>query len=105
MPAHQELATPAPIDDEEPNEFVDEPEPELEALADEAPSEAVSVDAEVLGDPEPGEEFPAGPGDAPVGGPDETLESGGAAVSASRTTRTAACRSRSSQPEEAREDD
>ena len=80
VPAHQELALHAPIDDEEPNEFVDEPEPELEALADESPSEAVSVDAEVLGDPEPGEDFPAGPGDAPVSGTDETLESGGAPV-------------------------
>src|SRR6478609_7806698 len=80
VPAHQELATRAPIDDEDPNQFVDEPEPELEALADESPSEAVSVDAEVLGDPEPGEDFPAGPGDAPVGGTDETLESGGAPV-------------------------
>ena len=39
-----------------------EPEPELEALADESPSETVSVDGDVLGEPEPGEAFPAGPG-------------------------------------------
>ncbi len=35
------------------------------------------MDGAVLGEPEPGEVFPAGPGDAPVAGPDETLETGG----------------------------
>src|SRR5262249_12465903 len=76
VPAHQELALHEPVDDEDPNELVDEPEPELEALADESAPESVSVDAEVLGEPDPEEEFPAGPGDAPVAGVDETLESG-----------------------------
>jgi N utilization substance protein A len=80
VPAHQELATRAPVDDEDPNQFVDEPEPELEALADESPSDSVSVDGEVVGDPDPGETITPGPGDAPVDGPDETLESGGPPV-------------------------
>ena len=59
---------------------VDESEPELEALADESAPEAVTETRPSVGDPEPGEEFPAGPGDAPVDGADETLESGGAPV-------------------------
>ena len=37
--------------------------------------EAITEDAAEFGDPEP-EEFPAGPGDAPTVGEDETLESG-----------------------------
>jgi N utilization substance protein A len=80
VPAHQELATREPVGHEDDNELVDEPEPELEALADESPSEAVSLDGAVLGEPEQGDAFPAGPGDAPVEGPDETLESGGEPV-------------------------
>jgi N utilization substance protein A len=80
VPAHQELATREPVGHEDDNLLVEESEPELEALADESAPESVSVDGAVLGDPEPGEDFPAGPGDAPVGGPDGTLESGGAPV-------------------------
>ena len=57
------------------NPIVEESEPELEALADTAEPEAVTEDAAAFGDPEP-EEFPAGPGDAPVAGEDETLDSG-----------------------------
>jgi transcription termination/antitermination protein NusA len=73
VPAHQELALHAP--DDEANPIVEESEPELEALADTAEPEAVTEDAAAFGDPEP-EEFPAGPGDAPVAGEDQTLESG-----------------------------
>ena len=79
--------------DDEDNPIVEESEPELEALADTAEPEAVTEDAAAFGDPEP-EEFPAGPGDAPVDGEDATLESGAAQpCSASRTTPTTACRS------------
>jgi hypothetical protein len=39
----------------------------------------VIEDGAAFGNPEP-EEFPAGPGDAPVAGEDETLESGSAHV-------------------------
>jgi hypothetical protein len=60
----------------EDNPIVEESEPELEALADLAPPEAVTEDAAEFGATEP-EEFAAGPGDAPVEGEDETLESGG----------------------------
>ena len=99
VPAHQELATHEPAGDEEPNQVVAESEPELEALADETPPEAVSVDGEVLGEPEPGETIPAGPGDAPVEGPDLTLESGSEPLLRvevpTGTTRAAASRSRS----------
>ena len=50
--------------------------------------EAVTEDAAEFGNPEP-EEFPAGPGDAPVDGADQTLESGGVTPRhGSRTTRT-----------------
>ena len=73
MPAHQELAL-HELDDEA-NPIVAEPEPELEALSDTAAPEAVTEDAAEFGD-DPGESFAAGPGDAPVNGADETLESG-----------------------------
>jgi transcription termination/antitermination protein NusA len=74
VPAHQELALHAP--DDETNPIVEESEPELEALADTAEPEAVTEDAAAFGNPEP-EAFPAGPGDAPVVGDDQTLDSGG----------------------------
>jgi N utilization substance protein A len=74
VPAHQELALHEP--DEEANPIVQEAEPGLEAQADLAAPEPVTEDAAAFGDPEP-EEFRAGPGDAPVEGEDETLESGG----------------------------
>jgi hypothetical protein len=77
VPAHQELAL-HETDDED-NPIVDESEPELEALSDTAEPEPVTEDAAAFGNPEP-EEFPAGPGDAPVPGEDETLESGAAHV-------------------------
>ncbi len=72
VPAHQELALRA---DDEANPIVEESEPELEALADTAEPEAVTEDAAAFGNPEP-KELPAGPGDAPVAGEDQTLESG-----------------------------
>ena len=59
--------------------IVQESEPELEALSDTAEPEAVTEDAAEFGNPSP-EEFPAGPGDAPVDGEDETLDSGGPPV-------------------------
>jgi N utilization substance protein A len=71
VPAHQELALHEA--DAEDNPIVDEAEPELEALVSEP--EPVTEDAAAFGNPEP-EEFPAGPGDAPVAGEDETLETG-----------------------------
>ncbi len=71
--AHQELALHEP--DGEDNPIVQESEPELEALADTAEPEAVTEDAAEFGNPPP-EEFPVGPGDAPVAGEDETLASG-----------------------------
>ena len=74
VPAHQALAL-LPVDDEV-NPIVDEDEPGLEALADVTEPDAVTADAEEFGNPEP-EMFPAGPGDAPVAGVDQTLESGG----------------------------
>jgi hypothetical protein len=76
VPAHQELALHEP---DGANPIVAEEEPELEALADVSEPEAVTEDAAALGAPDPGEEFPAGPGDAPVAGEDETLESGAVA--------------------------
>jgi N utilization substance protein A len=75
VPAHQALALQEP--DDEVNPIVQESEPELEALSDTAEPESVTEDAAEFGNPAP-EEFPAGPGDAPVPGPDETLESGAA---------------------------
>jgi transcription termination/antitermination protein NusA len=63
VPAHQELA--AHETDDEDNPIVAESEPELEAIADVSAPEAVTEDAAAFGNPEP-EEFPAGPGDAPV---------------------------------------
>src|SRR5690242_3742715 len=63
VPAHQELA--AHETDDEDNPIVAESEPELEAIADVSAPEPVTEDAAAFGDPEP-EEFPAGPGDAPV---------------------------------------
>jgi transcription termination/antitermination protein NusA len=79
VPTHQALATQEP-DGDDSNLVVTEPEPELEALADETAPESISVDGEALGEPAPDEVFPAGPGDAPVPGPDETLETGGQPV-------------------------
>ena len=55
-----------------------EAKPEPDEEGEEREPEAVTEDAAQLGDPEPGEVFPAGPGDAPVAGEDQTLESGGA---------------------------
>ena len=72
VPAHQELAL-HEVDGED-NPIVTEPEPELEVLSDTAEPEAVTEDAAAFGNPEP-EEFPAGPGDAPVAGEDQTLDS------------------------------
>ena len=76
VPAHQELALHEP--DDEVNMIVQESDPELEALADVTESESVTEDAAEFGDAPP-EEFPAGPGDAPIAGEDTTLESGGPA--------------------------
>jgi transcription termination/antitermination protein NusA len=75
VPAHQELALHEP--DDEDNPIVEESEPELEALSDLTEPDAVTEDGAAFGNPEP-EEFPAGPGDAPVPGEDETLETGAA---------------------------
>jgi N utilization substance protein A len=75
VPAHQELS--AHETDDEDNPIVAESEPELEALADVSAPEPVTEDAAAFGNPEP-EEFAAGPGDAPVAGEDETLETGAA---------------------------
>jgi N utilization substance protein A len=75
VPAHQELAL-HEVDDED-NPIVEEEEPELEALSDTAEPEPVTEDAAAFGNPEP-EELPAGPGDAPVPGEDQTLDSGAA---------------------------
>jgi N utilization substance protein A len=77
VPAHQDLAL-HETDDED-NPIVAESEPELEALADLTEPDSVTEDGAAFGNPEP-EEFPAGPGDAPVAGEDETLESGSAHV-------------------------
>ena len=77
VPAHQELAL-HEVDAED-NPIVEESEPELEALSDTAEPEAVTEDAAAFGNPDleaEGDDFPAGPGDAPVAGEDETLESG-----------------------------
>ncbi len=76
VPAHQELALHEP--DDEVNMIVQESDPELEALADVTESESVTEDAAEFADAPP-EEFPAGPGDAPIAGEDATLESGGPA--------------------------
>jgi N utilization substance protein A len=73
VPAHQELAL-HETDDED-NPIVQESEPELEALSDTAEPEAVTEDGAAFGNPAP-EITPAGPGDAPVDGPDETEASG-----------------------------
>jgi N utilization substance protein A len=75
VPAHQELS--AHETDDEDNPIVAESEPELEALADVSAPEPVTEDAAAFGNPEP-EEVAAGPGDAPVAGEDETLETGAA---------------------------
>src|SRR5215470_5285168 len=74
VPAHQELALHEP--DDEANPIVAEEEPELEALSDVTEPDSVTEDLAELGEPAPDEDFPAGPGDAPVEGEDETLESG-----------------------------
>ncbi len=76
VPAHQALVLQEA--DGEANPIVQEDEPELEALSDTAEPEAVTEDEAQLGAPGPEEEFPAGPGDAPVAGEDQTLESGAA---------------------------
>jgi len=76
VPAHQALATQEP--DDEANPIVRESEPELEALSDTAEPEPVTEDLAELGEPDAEEEFPAGPGDAPVPGEDETLDTGAA---------------------------
>ncbi len=75
VPAHQELALHA--SDDEANPIVQEEEPDLEALADTAEPEAVTEDLAAFGNPAP-EAFAAGPGDAPVDGADETLDSAAA---------------------------
>jgi transcription termination/antitermination protein NusA len=75
VPAHQELALHEPNDEDNP--LVVESEPALEELADTAEPEAVTEDSAEFGSDPPGE-FPAGPGDAPVIGEDETLETGAA---------------------------
>jgi N utilization substance protein A len=75
VPAHQELALHEP--NEEDNPIVAESEPELEELADTAEPESITEDAAEFAGAPP-EEFPAGPGDAPVRGEDQTLESGAA---------------------------
>ncbi len=72
VPAHQELALHET--DPEANPVVEEREPALEAEIS-AP-EPVTESAAAFGNPEP-EAFPAGPGDAPVPGEDETPASGG----------------------------
>jgi N utilization substance protein A len=75
VPAHQELALHET--DAEDNPIVAESEPELESVISEP--EPVTEDAAAFGNPEP-ESFAAGPGDAPVAGEDETLESGAVVV-------------------------
>jgi len=75
VPAHQELAL-HETDDED-NPIVAESEPELELLSETAEPEPVTEDAAAFGNPEP-EATPAGPGDAPIPGEDETLETGAA---------------------------
>jgi N utilization substance protein A len=74
VPAHQELALKEPDDDA--NLIVEESEPELEALADAAAPEVVTVEAAEFAPLGPEEEIPAGPGDAPVPGEDQTPYSG-----------------------------
>ncbi len=77
VPAHQELALHEP--DDEADGIVEESEPGLEALADVSPPEAVTEDAAEFGNPDleaEEEDFPAGPGDAPVPGEDETTKTG-----------------------------
>jgi N utilization substance protein A len=76
VPAHQELALVEPNDEDNP--IVQEEEPELEALSDTAEPEPVTEDAAEFGPADAEEEFPAGPGDAPVAGEDETLDTGAA---------------------------
>ncbi len=72
VPAHQELALHET--DPEANPVVEEREPALEA--EPSAPEPVTESAAAFGNPEP-EAFPAGPGDAPVPGEDETPASGG----------------------------
>ena len=84
-PAHQELALQEP--DGEVNPIVEEREPELEALADAVRARGGHRGRGRVRRPLP-EEFPAGPGDAPVEGEDETLDRARAdADPTSRTTR------------------
>jgi N utilization substance protein A len=74
VPAHQELALRAT--DDEDNPIVEESEPELEEQISEP--EAVTEDAAAFPAPDPEEQFAAGPGDAPVAGEDQTLDTGAA---------------------------
>jgi N utilization substance protein A len=76
VPAHQELALLEP--NEEDNPIVAEDEPALETLSDTAEPEPVTEDEAEFEPTDPEEEFAAGPGDAPVPGEDETLETGAA---------------------------
>jgi N utilization substance protein A len=75
VPAHQELALVEP--NAEDNPIVAEEEPELEELSDTAEPEPVTEDESEFPPLDPEDELPAGPGDAPVAGEDETLDSGG----------------------------
>jgi N utilization substance protein A len=78
VPAHQELALHEP--DDEVNPIVQESEPDLESLSDTAEPESVTEDAAEFEDSATDsaeDSFAAGPGDAPVAGEDETLETGG----------------------------
>src|SRR5438045_1731333 len=74
VPAHQELALHEPNDEDNP--IVQEEEPGLELRSDTAEPEPVTGDGDAFGPADPEDTFPAGPGDAPVSGEDETLESG-----------------------------
>ena len=76
VPAHQELALLEPNEEDSP--IVAEREPELETLSDTAEPEPVTEDTAEFEPTDPGDEFRAGPGDAPVPGEDETLETGAA---------------------------
>src|SRR5213075_203084 len=77
VPAHQELALHEPNDEDNP--IVQEAEPGLELRSDLMEPDTVTEDAAEFGDPDleaEEEDFPAGPGDAPVPGEDETTKTG-----------------------------
>jgi N utilization substance protein A len=76
VPAHQELAL-HEADDED-NPIVAEAEPGLELRSDTAEPEPVTEGAEAFPPAGPEDELPAGPGDAPVAGEDQTLDTGAA---------------------------